>query len=105
MKLLGTLTQTVFEKLFNFIAGFLGVKYATRITAIGILAAGYISCVGVFTTMIGPWFAALVGTAYGALLGLLFPPIAGTVIAALFSYKMCVVALRYTSRLMKMAIT
>lgn len=105
MKLLGTLTQTVFEKLFNFIAGFLGVKYATRITAIAILAAGYISCVGVFTTMIVPWFGALVGTAYGALLGLLFPPVAGTVIAALFSYKMCVVALRYTSRLMKMAIT
>lgn len=105
MMLLGKLTQTVFEKLFAFIAGYLGVKHATRLTAIAILAAGYISCVGVFSSMIVPWFAAIVTTGYGALLGLLFPPVAGTVIAALFSYKMCVVVLRYTSRLLKMAVS
>lgn len=105
MKSLALLTASIWEKFFNFIAGYLGVKHATRITAISILAVGYISCVGVFTAMIGPWMLAVFTTSYGALLGLLFPPIAGTVIASLFSYKMCVVALRYTSRLLKMAIS
>lgn len=104
MKLLGNLTKGLWEKFFDLLAGFLGVKYATRITAITFLATIYLSCVLVFTTMIGPWLAALFTTAYGALLGLLFPPIAGTVVASLMAYRTCVVGVRYTTRLLKMAV-
>lgn len=105
MKLLGNLTKGLWEKFFDLLAGFLGVKYATRITAITALATIYISCVIVFTTMIGPWLAALFTTAYGALLGLLFPPIAGTIVASLMAYRTCVVGVRYTSRLLKLAVS
>lgn len=104
MKLLGTLTLGIGERLFNFFAGLVGLKNATRIIAAGTLATIYISCVLVFTTMIGPWMAGIFATAYGALLGLLFPPIAGTVVAALMTYRTCVVGVRYTSRLLKMAV-
>lgn len=104
MKLLGNLTLGIGEKIFNFFAAFLGVKYATRIVAVGTLATIYLSCVLVFTTMIGPWLSMLFTTAYGALLGLLFPPIAGTVIASLMAYRTCVVGVRYTSRLLKLAV-
>lgn len=104
MKLLGNLTLGIGERLFNFFASLFGLKNATRIIAAGTLATIYLACVLVFTTMIGPWMAALFTTAYGALLGLLFPPIAGTVVASLMAYRTCVVGVRYTSRLLKMAV-
>lgn len=104
MKLLGTLTLGIGERLFNFFASFLGAKAATRIIAVGTLATIYISCVVYFTTMIAPWLAAIFATAYGALLGLLFPPIAGTIVASLMAYRTCIVGVRYTSRLLKMAV-
>lgn len=104
MKLLGNLTLGIGERIFNFLAGIIGAKNATRIVAAGTLATIYLSCVLLFTTMIGPWMAAIFTTAYGALLGLLFPPIAGTVIGTLMTYRTCVVGVRYTTRLLKMAV-
>lgn len=104
MKLLGNLQLGIGEKLFNFFAGIFGAKNATRIIAAGTLATIYLSCVIVFTAMIGPWLGAIVATAYGSLLGLLFPPIAGTVMASLMAYRTCVVGVRYTSRLLKMVV-
>lgn len=104
MKLLGKLQLSIGEKIFNFLAGIFGAKIATRILAAGTLATIYLSCVILFTTMIGPWFLALFSTAYGALLGLLFPPIAGTVLGTLMTYRTCVVGVRYTSKLLKMAV-
>jgi len=104
MVLIGRLVKGSFEKLFDFVARFLGLRAAYRITAITALAGIYLSCIAVFTVMIVPWFAAIVSTGYGALLGLLFPPIAGTVVGALMVYRMCVVGVKYTSSLMKIAI-
>jgi hypothetical protein len=95
----------LFEKLFNFIAGYLGFKWAQRLTAVSILATAYVACVVTFATMIGPWFAAIISTSYGYLLGLLFPPIAGSVIASLMTYRMCVIGIRYTGKLFKMAVS
>lgn len=104
MKLLGVLTLSIGEKLFNFFAGIFGAKNATRILAAGTLATIYLSCVILFSSMIAPWLLGVFTTAYGALLGLLFPPIAGTVVGALMTYRTCVVGVRYTSRLLKMAV-
>lgn len=104
MKLIGVLFKGAWEKYFEFIARFLGMRAAFRITALSALAAIYLSCIAVFTVMIGPWFAAIVSTGFGYLLGLLFPPIAGTVVASLMIYRMCVVGVKYTSTLMKIAI-
>jgi hypothetical protein len=102
--LLGSLTKGLWEKLFDLLAGFLGVKYATRMTAVLLLASIYLACVATFTVMIAPWFAAIVSTGFGALLGLLFPPISGTIVASLMVYRMCVVGVKYTTRLIKMAV-
>lgn len=104
MKLLGNLVKGGWEKFFDFFANLLGARAAFRITAITALAAIYLSCIAVFTVMIAPWFAALISTSYGFLLGLLFPPIAGTIVASLMVYRMCVVGVKYTTTLMKIAI-
>jgi hypothetical protein len=105
MRLFGNLQKKLMEQLFDFIAGTIGAKNAVRLIAVGTLATIYISCVVVFTTMIAPWLAGVFETAYGALLGLLFPPISGSVIASIMVYRTCVVGVRYTSALMKMAIS
>lgn len=104
MKLLGNLVKGGWEKFFDFFANLLGVRAAFRITAITALAGIYLSCILVFTALIGPWFAAIISTSYGFLLGLLFPPVAGTVVVGLMAYRMCVVGVKYTTRLMKLAI-
>ena len=67
------------------------------------IASIYISCVVYFSTMIYPWMQGIFNTAYGALLGLLFPPVAGTVMASLGAYWTCVIGVKYVSSLTKMA--
>ena len=103
MLLLGNLTKGLWEKFFDLLVGWVGARNATRITAVTLLAAIYLSCVVTFTSWIGPLFGAIITTTYGYLLGLLFPPIAGTIVAGLMVYRMCVVGVKYTSRLVKMA--
>lgn len=103
MLLLGNLTKGLWEKFFDLLVGFVGAKYATRITAVTLLAAIYLSCMVTFVALIVPFFSAIISTSYGFLLGLLFPPVAGTVVAGVMLYRMCVVGVRYTSRLIKMA--
>lgn len=105
MKLLGNLTKGVWEKFFDLLTGWVGARNATRITAITLLATIYLACVATFTAWIGPLFGAIIGTTYGFLLGLLFPPIAGTIVAGLMVYRMCVVGVRYTSRLISLSIS
>jgi hypothetical protein len=102
--LLGGLFRGLFEKLFEFVAAFVGVKYATRMAAVTLLATLYLASVATFTALIAPWFDAIISTAYGQLLGLLFPPVAGTILAALMGYRMAVIAYKYTASLIKMAV-
>ena len=103
MLLLGNLTKGLWEKFFDLLVGFVGAKYATRITAVTLLAAIYISCLATFVAFIVPLFTAIISTSYGFVLGLLFPPVAGTIVAGITLYRMCVVGVKYTSRLIKMA--
>lgn len=105
MVLIGTLVKGIGEKIFDFIANIIGARAAVRVFAVGFLASIYLACVLTFTAWIGPLFAAITSTAYGFILGLLFPPIAGTITAGLMTYRMCVVGVRYTSRLYKTALT
>ena len=104
MPLFAKLYAGAMGALFTFIASFLGAKVATRMIAVGAIATAYIGCISVFVSFVSPSFTAITTTGYGPVLGLAFPPVAGTVIAGLFTYKMCVVAARYTSNLLKMAI-
>ena len=104
MPLFDKLFAGAMGSLFTFIAGFVGVKVATRMLAVAAIATAYIGTISVFVTFVSPSFSAITTTGYGQVLGLAFPPVAGTVIVGLFAYKMSVVAARYTASLMKMAI-
>lgn len=104
MPLLATLLSSISTSIYGLIAAIVGAQYATRITAVLALAAIYISCVTLFTSIVFPWLANLFSTQYGQLLGLLFPPISGSVIASLASYWSCTIGVKYVSGLTKMAV-
>lgn len=104
MSLLAALLKSIGVYVGGLVISVIGVKMAIRLTAVATLAAIYISCVVYYSTMIGPWLIGVFSTAYGALLGLLFPPVAGTVLASLSAYWICVAGQKYVSRLTKMAI-
>lgn len=104
MPLLATLLSGLGTALYGLFAAMLASKVAIRMAAVAALAAIYISCVVYFSTMVGPWLGGIVSSTYGQLLGLLFPPIAGSVMASLAAYWTCVIGLKYTSSLTKMAV-
>lgn len=101
----------IFSNLFSWFVGLfvsavsavVGVKAATKVSAILALATIYISCVAYYSSMIVPWLEAALITQFGALLGLLFPPVSGTVLAGLVGYWTCVAGARYTATLLKLA--
>ena len=104
MPLLATLLASVGSGIYALIAAIVGAKIATRLTAVAALAAIYISCIAFFMGLIEPWLATLFSSTYGQLLGLLFPPIAGSVLAGLGAYWTCVAGAQYVGNLMKIAI-
>lgn len=102
----------IFAKLFSSIAaGFVllltrmfGAIWGVRIAAAMSIAGIYISCVVYYSAMIVPWLAGGFSTAWGYVLGLLFPPVAGTVMASLATWYGCIVGKRYLSMLTKLAV-
>lgn len=82
-----------------------GAQWAIRITAASTIAALYVGCAVTFTVMLGPWLASWASTGFGMLLGLLFPPIAGSVLASLAVFWTCILAKRHTKRLIQMTVS
>lgn len=105
MPLLAKLLAWLMGNVYGLVAAMFGAKWAVRVTAITTLAGLYVACAITFSVMIIPWLAAFAGTQFGLLLGLLFPPVAGTVVASLGTFWACILAKRYSAKLIKMTIT
>ena len=104
MPLLATLFMGLMSGIYKLMLAMFGVKWAIRITAVTALAGLYVACALTFAVMIVPWFSAFIATQFGMLLGLLFPPAAGTVVASLGTFWACILAKRYTVKLIKGAV-
>lgn len=104
MPLIGTLITALFSKFFAVVAFLIGARHAARLTAAVTLAGIYLACVVTFTEFVAPLWDALLSTPFGMILGLLFPSIAGTILAGLNLYRICVVGVSYTTRLTKMVV-
>jgi hypothetical protein len=83
MPLFASLFLAVFNKVFSFVAAYLGFKFALRLTVVLSLAALYIGGLTAFQNFVVPLVAALFSTSFGQVIGLAFPPIAGTVVTGL----------------------
>jgi uncharacterized membrane protein YqaE (UPF0057 family) len=104
MPILAAFISSIATTLFGFMASIIGAVWAVRIVAATTLAGIYLACVVYYTNMISGWIGSVFSTAYGALLGLLFPPVAGTVVAGMAAYYTCIVGKRYISMLTKLAV-
>lgn len=101
MPLLSSLLAWIATKFFGVFVFAFGAKWGTRLAAATALAVGYVACVAYWAGMVGPWLAGVFSTSYGAVLGLLFPPVSGTVLAALATYWVCVAVQSYTKTLLQ----
>ena len=104
MPLLATFLGSIGTGIYALMLSMFGAKIAARLAAVLALATIYISCVALFMGLITPWLGALFSSTYGQLLGLLFPPVAGSVVAGLGTYWSCVIGVKYVSSLTKMAV-
>ena len=91
-------------RLYDFMVLLTGEKWGLRLTAAITIAGLYVACAVTFTAMIGPWLVGLLSTAYGYVLGLLFPPVAGSVLASLGVWWACILAKAHTVRLLKLTV-
>lgn len=105
MGALGQLIALIAGKWTAFVLALHTSAIARRLLFVAWLGALYVGCVLTFSNMITPWFSALLnhpttaGRVTGTVVGLLFPPVAGTVLASLVIFWGCVAAMRYTSKL------
>lgn len=105
MPLLAAILIKLLGGIYGLALAMFGAQWAIRITAAGTLAALYIACAITFSFMIVPWLAGILATSYGMLLGLLFPAAAGTVVASLGTFWACILAKRYSAKLVKMMVS
>ena len=105
MGALGQLIALIAGKWTAFVLAIHASAIARRLLFVAWLGALYVGCVLTFSNMIAPWFSGLLGSPSGSgqvvgnVIGLLFPPVAGTVLASLVIFWGCVAAMRYTSKL------
>jgi hypothetical protein len=104
MPLLGALLSGALTAIFTLISSLVGAQIAARILAVAFVAALYVALVLAFSALIAPWIGSIFTSEYGQLLGLLFPPVAGTVMASLSAFWGVVIGYRYVSTLTKMAV-
>lgn len=97
---IGSLVSLIYRALVYMV----GAKFAARVAVALAIAALYVGMVVLFNETISSWLQDVFSTEYGALLGLLFPPVAGTVLAALSVFWTAVVALHYVRGLTKTAL-
>jgi hypothetical protein len=98
----------LFGAFFTALGGFLLklflAKTALRVVAVAALLSLASGLLVAFNNLIAPFIQAMFSTEYGQFLGLAFPPIAGTVVAALmtgyslaFAYRVKVRAVKLTA--------
>lgn len=104
MPLLGKLLAFCTYWIFSAVAALVGAAWAVRILAAVTLAGIYLACVIYYTEKVTQWIGDLFVTQYGQLLGLLFPPVAGSILAGMAAYYTCIVGKRYITSLTKLAV-
>lgn len=83
MPLMAGLLVTLFQAVTTFLAIRMATRTAFLLAAVGILWGLYGTMVTTMNTLVAPLATAIFSTSYGQFVGLLFPPIAGTCVAAI----------------------
>ena len=103
MPLLALLLKSILGAAFSFAVAAFGARLAAKVAGAAALVALYAGGVVAFSTVVAPLFGYVFNTQYGQLLGLLFPPVAGTVLAGLVVFWGAVMVKRYLVSVTKLA--
>lgn len=98
MPIFAALFTAFFSSLGVFLAKLFAAKIAIRVVAVSALTALSAGVFAAFNLAVAPFVQALFSTTYGQFLGLLFPPISGTVCAALMAFWLAVMTYRLQAR-------
>jgi len=85
MPLFAQLFSSVFTAFAAFLLQFFASKVAVRVAAIAAVVALGTALLVLFNLAVAPFVLAMFSTNFGQLLGLVFPPVAGTVVAAIIT--------------------
>lgn len=106
MPILGTLLASFFTGVSTFLAKLFAARVAIRLAAVATIATLGTALVVAFNGVVAPLVSALFSTQYGQLLGLVFPPVAGTCLAAVVGlflacaiYRLQVQAVKITANI------
>lgn len=104
MPLFAAFIGSILTKFYNAIVYLVGAQFASRVAVALAIANSYFAMVIVFNNYVNDWLGDLFNTNYGQFLGLLFPPVAGPVLARLTAFWTVVIMHHYVRGLTKMAI-
>lgn len=104
MPIFAALFKAALASVYGLVLALKSQELAMRLAAALAVAAGYVAAVVLFSTGIKPLIGALFATSYGQVLGLAFPPIAGTVLAALAALWLALVVKNYYHKVIRVAI-
>lgn len=106
MPILAQFIAALFTALSSFLLKLFVARVALRVAAVAAIAGFGTLLLAAFNAYVAPLAASLFSTSYGQLLGLIFPPIAGTVLAGLLAlwaaaltYRLQVQAVKVTANL------
>lgn len=98
MPVLGALIKALFGNASALLLALVSTRYGVAVFAVGVLAALYVASVAAFTGFVQPIIGALFATSFGQVLGLVFPPVAGTIMAGYTGLWLSLMGFRYYSR-------
>lgn len=104
MPLFAILFKAVATSFWGFLVALVTKVLALRMAAVLTVAGLYVGAVLAWSAFVMPLLSSLFSTAYGQLLGLMFPPIAGTVVAGLIGLWGVLVTATYYSRVVRIAV-
>lgn len=104
MPIFAAFLGSILAKIYSALVYLVGAKFAIRVAIAMAFASSYISMVVVFNSYLEDWLEQVFSSDYGQFLGLLFPPVAGSVIAGLSAFWTIVLIHHYIRGLTKTAL-
>jgi hypothetical protein len=105
MPVLAVLLKALLGSLYGLLVALVTQRLSMKLAGILFIAGGYVVFVVLYTTTVAPLIALLFSTAYGNFIGLMFPPIAGSVLAGVVGLWIALVVKNYYARAIKIGVS
>lgn len=98
MPALAALFSSLLASLSVFLAKMFAIRLAVRLVGVAAIVAAGTALTATFNAFVAPLVQQIFTTQYGQFLGLVFPPIAGTVVASLMALWLAIITYKWQVR-------